>query len=96
MRYLYFFFALLFGFTSYAQVTQEIFESFKLQERRDVHYYFPENLDETKKYPIIIDQIINEYSNMDVIEVEKLLYALKTQVNAIEAKIPIKTIYCHV
>ena len=54
MRYLYFFFALLFGFTSYAQVTQEIFESFKLQERRDVHYYFPENLDETKKYPIII------------------------------------------
>ncbi|MDP2526072.1 alpha/beta hydrolase [Maribacter dokdonensis] len=54
MRYLHFFFALLFGFTSYAQVTQEIFESFKLQERRDVHYYFPENLDETKKYPIII------------------------------------------
>ncbi|WP_430429070.1 alpha/beta hydrolase [Maribacter litoralis] len=54
MRNLSFIFALLFGLTSYAQVTQEIFESFKLQERRDVHYYFPENLDETKKYPIII------------------------------------------
>ena len=24
----------------------------------------------TEKYPIIIDQIINEYSNIDVIEVE--------------------------
>jgi len=54
MRFLSLFFALLFGLTSYAQVTQEIFESFKLQERRDVHYYFPENLDETKKYPLII------------------------------------------
>ncbi len=40
--------------STYAQTTQEIFESFKLQERRDVHYFFPENLDETKKYPLII------------------------------------------
>ncbi|TDS12709.1 hypothetical protein DFQ03_3167 [Maribacter caenipelagi] len=54
MRYVSLIFALLFGITSYAQVTQEIFESFKLQERRDVHYYFPENMDETKKYPLII------------------------------------------
>ncbi|WP_405400528.1 alpha/beta hydrolase [Maribacter sp. Asnod2-G09] len=54
MRYIALIFALLFGITSYAQVTQEIFESFKLQERRDVHYYFPENMDETKKYPLII------------------------------------------
>ncbi|WP_324025017.1 alpha/beta hydrolase-fold protein [Maribacter sp. BPC-D8] len=54
MRYVALIFALLFGITSYAQVTQEIFESFKLQERRDVHYYFPENMDETKKYPLII------------------------------------------
>ncbi len=37
-----------------AQVVQEIFESFKLQERRDVSYYFPENLSKKKKYPIII------------------------------------------
>ena len=37
-----------------AQVKQEIFESFKLQERRDVQYYFPENLDDTKKYPLIL------------------------------------------
>ncbi len=42
------------GFFLSAQTTQEIFESFKLQERRDVHYYFPENLDETKKYPLIV------------------------------------------
>ncbi|WP_405412250.1 alpha/beta hydrolase [Maribacter sp. Asnod1-A12] len=54
MRFVSLVFALLFGITSYSQVTQEIFESFKLQERRDVNYYFPENMDETKKYPLII------------------------------------------
>ncbi len=37
-----------------AQVTQEIFESFKLQQRRDVRYYIPENYDQEKKYPIIL------------------------------------------
>lgn len=37
-----------------AQVTQEIFESFKLQERRDVQYYFPEDYDEEKKYPLVV------------------------------------------
>ncbi|WP_396636521.1 alpha/beta hydrolase [Maribacter sp. R77961] len=42
------------GFLVNAQVKQEIFESFKLQERRDVQYYFPENLDDTKKYPLVI------------------------------------------
>ena len=54
MRYISLIFALLFGMTSYSQVTQEIFESFKLQERRDVQYYFPENMDETKNHPLII------------------------------------------
>lgn len=42
------------GYLASAQVKQEIFESFKLQERRDVQYYFPEGLDDTKKYPLII------------------------------------------
>ncbi len=37
-----------------AQVTQEIFESFKLQERRDVRYYFPEDYDKEKKYPLTV------------------------------------------
>ena len=37
-----------------AQVKQEIFESFKLQERRDVRYYFPENYDEKKMHPLIV------------------------------------------
>tara|TARA_R110002050_G_scaffold110892_1_gene223543 strand:- start:31641 stop:32783 length:1143 start_codon:yes stop_codon:yes gene_type:complete len=37
-----------------SQVTQEIFESFKLQERRDVRYYVPEEYTEEKKYPIIV------------------------------------------
>ena len=37
-----------------AQVTKEIFESFKLQERRDVSYYFPEDYSEDKKYPLIV------------------------------------------
>nr|WP_298996655.1 alpha/beta hydrolase-fold protein [uncultured Allomuricauda sp.] len=36
------------------QVKQEIFESFKLQERRNVSYYFPENYSEDKKYPLIV------------------------------------------
>lgn len=37
-----------------AQVTQEIFESFKLQERRDVKYYIPENYNPEKKYPLVV------------------------------------------
>ncbi len=37
-----------------AQVKQEIFESFKLQERRDVSYYIPENYSPEKTYPLII------------------------------------------
>jgi len=36
------------------QVKVEIFESFKLQERRDVKYYFPEDYDAEKKYPLIL------------------------------------------
>ena len=54
MRFVALIFALLFGVISYSQTTQEIFESFKLQQRRDVHYYFPENMHEDKKYPLII------------------------------------------
>lgn len=37
-----------------AQVKQEIFESFKLQERREVNYYFPEDYTKEKKYPLIV------------------------------------------
>ena len=37
-----------------AQITKEIFESFKLQERRDVSYYFPEDYDKEKKHPLIV------------------------------------------
>lgn len=37
-----------------AQVKQEIFESFKLQERRDVRYYIPEDYTPEKQYPLII------------------------------------------
>ena len=37
-----------------AQVKNEIFESFKLQERRDVSYYFPEDYNEDKMYPLIV------------------------------------------
>lgn len=37
-----------------AQVKQEIFESFKLQERRDVKYYFPEDYTPDKKYPLVV------------------------------------------
>ncbi|WP_088339792.1 alpha/beta hydrolase [Robiginitalea sediminis] len=37
-----------------AQVKQEIFESFKLQERRDVSYYIPESYTPDKQYPLVI------------------------------------------
>nr|WP_298792654.1 alpha/beta hydrolase-fold protein [uncultured Allomuricauda sp.] len=37
-----------------AQVKKEIFESFKLQERRDVSYYFPEDYSKDKKYPLLV------------------------------------------
>ena len=37
-----------------AQVKQEIFESFKLQERRDISYYIPETYSEDKTYPLVI------------------------------------------
>ncbi len=48
----FFIFLMCFGLS--AQVTQEIFESFKLQERRDVKYYFPEDYTSEKKYPLIV------------------------------------------
>ena len=37
-----------------AQVTEEIFESFKLQERRDVKYYVPEGYDPEHSYPLVL------------------------------------------
>lgn len=47
-------FMALLCFSVHAQVKQEIFESFKLQERRDVQYYFPETYTKEKKYPLIV------------------------------------------
>jgi predicted alpha/beta superfamily hydrolase len=47
-------FAFFISFGAGAQVKVEIFESFKLQERRDVKYYFPEDYDAEKKYPLIV------------------------------------------
>ncbi len=41
-------------FAAQAQVKQEIFESFKLQERRDVFYYVPEDYTPDKTYPLVI------------------------------------------
>ncbi len=38
----------------FSQVKQEIFESFKLQERRDVSYYFPVDYSEEKRYPLVV------------------------------------------
>ncbi len=44
----------LFTHFTFAQVTHEIFESFKLQERRNVSYYFPEDYTPEKKYPVVV------------------------------------------
>tara|TARA_R110002167_G_scaffold13570_25_gene56306 strand:- start:400 stop:1542 length:1143 start_codon:yes stop_codon:yes gene_type:complete len=46
--------ALILSFGLQAQVTQEIFESFKMQERRDVRYYYPEDYTKEKKYPLVV------------------------------------------
>ncbi len=54
MQRLFTFFAFLICISANAQITQEIFESFKLQERRDVSYYIPEDYDEEKKYPLVL------------------------------------------
>lgn len=37
-----------------AQIKKEIFESFKLQERRDIQYYIPEDYSPDKKYPLVV------------------------------------------
>lgn len=46
--------ALLCALPATAQVKREIFESFKLQERRGVQYYIPEDYREDKLYPLVI------------------------------------------
>ncbi|MBT8188609.1 MAG: esterase [Croceitalea sp.] len=54
MRNIFFSIAALLCFSMNAQVIKEIFESFKLQERRDVSYYFPEDYTDEKKYLLIV------------------------------------------
>ncbi|MBU2995664.1 esterase family protein [Cellulophaga baltica] len=39
---------------SQAQISQEVYESFKLQERRELQYSIPEDYSPEKKYPLII------------------------------------------
>ena len=46
--------AVLFSTGAGAQITQEVFESFKLQERRDIKYYIPEDYSPEKKYPLVV------------------------------------------
>ncbi len=53
-----------------AQVKQEIFESFKLQERRDVKYYFPEDYSAEKKYPLVV-VLDGEYLFDQVVAISK-------------------------
>ncbi len=48
------FITLIVCYSSVAQVKHEIFESFKLQERRNVKYYFPEDYTPEKKYPLVV------------------------------------------
>ncbi len=54
MKRILFSFLFLACFALNAQVKKEIFESFKLQEKRDVSYYIPEDYSEEKKYPLIL------------------------------------------
>ncbi len=54
IRNFFLFVTLLFCTGLGAQITQEIFQSFKLQERRDVKYYIPEDYNPEKKYPLVV------------------------------------------
>ncbi len=54
MKHFFAIFALILCIGTNAQVKEEIFESFKLQERREVQYYIPEDYDVENKYPIIV------------------------------------------
>ena len=60
--------ALFIGLQSFAQVKQEVFESFKLQEKREVQYYIPEDYDETQKHTLIL-ALDAEYLFDDVVHV---------------------------
>ncbi len=66
---------LLIGLVSFnlaGQVKKEIFESFKLQERRDVSYYFPEDYSDDKKYPLIV--VLDADYLFDVVVANSKLY----------------------
>lgn len=54
MKYLILAFTLFLGLNTFAQVQEEIFESFKLQERRDVSYYIPVDYDEEEQHTLIV------------------------------------------
>lgn len=47
-------FALFIGLNAFAQVKTEVFESFKLQERRDLSYYVPEEYDAEEQHSLIV------------------------------------------
>ena len=47
-------FVLLICYGLNAQVAQEVFESFKLQQKRNVSYYIPEDYSKDKKYPLVV------------------------------------------
>lgn len=65
--------ALLFGLQVFSQVKQEVFESFKLQEKRDVQYYIPEEYDEEKKHALIV-VLDAEYLFEDVVAKAKFYH----------------------
>ena len=55
MKHIFIFLALALTFTGLnAQIKQEIFESFKLQERRNIQYYIPESYTPEQKYPLVV------------------------------------------
>ncbi|WP_349664465.1 esterase [Cellulophaga lytica] len=47
-------FALFIGLNAFAQVKTEIFESFKLQQKRDISYYIPEEYNEEDQHTLIV------------------------------------------
>ncbi|MFZ9003301.1 MAG: alpha/beta hydrolase [Robiginitalea sp.] len=53
-RFIYLAFCLWTAIPLQGQVKEEIFESFKLQERRNVKYYIPEDYNPELKYPLVI------------------------------------------
>ncbi len=82
MKHLTITIALFIGLNTFAQVTEEVFESFKLQERRDIQYYVPEDYDGDEQHSVIV-VLDAEYLFDDVVSKSKFYHRFHSMPPAI-------------